>query len=196
MKIYTGKGDSGMTGLPGGERVSKTHPRIEAFGTVDELNSVIGALAASLKEGQCAQGDTLRRIQSDLLVLGSRLARTPDSGGAEKPGPFAKEGIRFLEGAIDRLQRLLPELKEFVLPGGHVSSAWAHVARTVCRRAERRVAALQEASPPPRGGRIRSAGCPGLSEPALGLSLCSGALVQLHGGDDRHGQRKMRSIPR
>jgi cob(I)alamin adenosyltransferase len=144
MKIYTGKGDLGKTGLFSGERVSKTHPRIEAYGDVDELNSVLGALAASLEEGECDQLDTLRLIQSDLLHLSGRLAVTPGSSQAQKLESFEVEKVSFLEDAIDRLQRLLPELKEFVLPGGHLSSAWAHIARSVCRRAERRVVALRD----------------------------------------------------
>ncbi len=144
MKIYTGKGDSGKTGLFSGERVSKTHPRIEAYGDLDELNSVIGALVTSLEEGGCDQPDTLRLIQSDLLHLGGWLAVSPDSDRANKLEPFGKEKIRFLEDAIDRLQLLLPELKEFVMPGGRASSSWAHIARCVCRRVERRVVALRE----------------------------------------------------
>ncbi len=144
MKIYTGKGDSGKTGLFSGERVSKTHPRIEAYGDLDELNSFIGALVTSLEEGGCDQPDTLRLIQSDLLHLGGWLAVAPDSDRANKLEPFEKEKVRFLEDAIDRLQRLLPELKEFVMPGGRASSSWAHIARSVCRRVERRVVALRE----------------------------------------------------
>jgi len=148
MKIYTGKGDSGKTGLFSGERVSKTHPRIEAYGDLDELNSVIGALLTSLEEGGCDQPDTLRLIQSDLLHLGGWLAVSPDSDRANKLEPFDKKKIRFLEDAIDRLQLLLPELKEFVLPGGRASSSWAHIARSVCRRVERRVVALREGAGP------------------------------------------------
>jgi len=148
MKIYTGKGDAGKTGLFSGERVSKTHPRIEAYGDLDELNSVIGALLTSLEEGGCDQPDALRLIQSDLLHLGGRLAVSPDSDRAHKLEPFGEEKIRFLEDAIDRLQRLLPELKEFVLPGGCAGSSWAHIARSVCRRVERRVAAVREGAEP------------------------------------------------
>ncbi|MGB2907906.1 MAG: cob(I)yrinic acid a,c-diamide adenosyltransferase [Candidatus Aminicenantaceae bacterium] len=144
MKIYTGKGDSGKTTLFSGEQVSKSHTRIEAYGDVDELNSVIGALSASLPDEYCVQTETLSSIQSDLLHLGSWLAMSPDSVRRGELEPFGTERIRFLEEAIDRLQRLLPDLKEFILPGGHTSSAWAHIARSVCRRVERRVVALRE----------------------------------------------------
>ncbi len=145
MKIYTKKGDRGKTSLFSGEEVSKSHARIEAYGDLDELNSVIGALVASLPAEPCAELRTLNSIQADLLNLGTWLAMSPSSSGQiSKLEPFAPERIRFLEESIDRLQRMLPELHEFILPGGHTSSAWAHIARTVCRRVERRVVALRE----------------------------------------------------
>ena len=145
MKIYTKKGDRGKTSLFSGEEVSKSHTRIEAYGDLDELNSIIGALVASLPAEPCAELGTLNSIQADLLNLGSWLAMSPSSSGQiSKLEPFALERIRFLEESIDRLQRMLPELHEFILPGGHTSSAWAHIARTVCRRVERRVVALRE----------------------------------------------------
>jgi len=144
MKIYTGKGDKGKTSLYSGEQVSKSHARIEAYGDMDELNSIIGALSASMPDEACIQSETLSIIQSDLLHLSSWLATSPESGRAGRLEPFDPARIRFLEDSIDRLQRLLPDLKEFVLPGGHTSSAWAHIARAVCRRVERRVVALRE----------------------------------------------------
>ena len=144
MKIYTGKGDKGKTTLFSGEQVSKSHARIEAYGDLDELNSVVGALLASLPEEPCAELATLKAIQTDLIQLGSWLATSPDSPQGSKLEPFDPERIRFLEESIDRLERLLPDLHEFILPGGHTSSAWAHIARTVCRRVERRVVALRQ----------------------------------------------------
>ena len=144
MKIYTGGGDSGETSLRTGERVSKSHERIEAYGEVDELNSIIGALSASLSDSGCVQKSELDRIQSDLLLLGSWLATPPGSKQTKTLKSFEKDRFTLLENAIDRLQQLLPELKDFILPGGHMTSAWAHIARAVCRRVERRVVKLQE----------------------------------------------------
>jgi cob(I)alamin adenosyltransferase len=148
MKIYTGKGDKGKTSLFSGELVSKSSARIEAYGDLDELNSVVGALLASLPEEPCAELDTLKDIQTDLLHLGSWLATSPGSRQASKLEPLDSNRVLFLEESIDRLQRLLPALHEFILPGGHTSSAWAHIARTVCRRVERRVVALKEEAGP------------------------------------------------
>ncbi len=144
MKIYTGGGDSGETRLLNGEKVSKSHDRIEACGDVDELNSIIGALSASVSDGGCVRKDELERIQSDLLLLGSWLATPYGSEQTQILKSFDRDRFNFLEKAIDRLQQLLPELREFILPGGHISSAWAHIARAVCRRAERRVVKLRE----------------------------------------------------
>ncbi len=144
MKIYTGGGDSGETRLLNGEKVSKSHVRIEAYGDVDELSSFIGALSASVSEGGCVRKEELERIQSDLLLLGSWLATPPGSDQTQRLKRLDGDRIKFLENAIDRLQQLLPELKEFILPGGHMSSAWAHIARAVCRRAERRVVKLRQ----------------------------------------------------
>ena len=144
MKIYTGRGDSGITSLLNGEKVTKSHVRIEAYGEVDELNSIIGALSASVSGGGCVESAALDRIQSDLLLLGSWVATPPGSKQAQALQSFDTDRFIFLEQAIDRLQQLLPELKDFILPGGHISSAWAHIARSVCRRVERRVVRLQE----------------------------------------------------
>lgn len=144
MKIYTGGGDSGETRLLNGEKVSKSHERIEAYGDVDELNSIIGALSASVSDSGCVQTEELERIQSDLLLLGSWLATPPGSKQEQALKSFDRDRYTFLENAIDRLQQLLPELKDFILPGGHMSSAWAHIARAVCRRVERRVVRLLE----------------------------------------------------
>jgi cob(I)alamin adenosyltransferase len=139
MKIYTGGGDRGKTSLFSGERVLKTEDRIEAYGDVDELSSVIGALIAALPKKLAAFSPELRHIQSDLFYLSSWLATTPGSPSEEVLEKFSAEKVKFLEDAIDRIDEDLPALKDFILPGGHVGAAWAHVARTVCRRAERRV---------------------------------------------------------
>jgi len=137
MKIYTKTGDGGETGLLGGERVGKDHPRIEAYGTVDELNAQIGAVRA-LDPGE-ALGGQLALIQQDLFVLGSRLA-------APEPGPklpkLDENSITRLERWIDEADETLPPLKNFILPGGTPAGAGLHLARTVCRRAERRVRSL------------------------------------------------------
>ena len=139
MKAYTGGGDQGRTSLLSGERVAKTHCRIEACGDVDELSSTIGALIASLPSGQRALQEELLETQAELFRLGARLATLPGSSTYGMLPPFGSREIRRLEAAVDRLEADLPSLQGFILPGGHPSAAWAHVARTVCRRAERRV---------------------------------------------------------
>jgi cob(I)alamin adenosyltransferase len=144
MKIYTGSGDRGKTSLFSGERVSKSELRIEAYGDVDELNSILGALAAAVPEETADAVETIRRIQSDLFHVGAWLATTPGSSSADMLQRLETEASVFLEEAIDRMQASLPALDHFILPGGHIAAAWAHVARTVCRRAERRVVALAE----------------------------------------------------
>ena len=144
MRIYTGTGDKGMTGLFSGERVAKSHLRVEANGDVDELNSFLGALASNLAEAQPELPKEIRRIQSDLLYIGSWLATGPDSPSLELLEELPPESISGLESAIDAMEEKLPVLSGFILPGGHQAAAWAHVARTVCRRAERQVVRLLE----------------------------------------------------
>ena len=147
MKIYTRTGDQGTTGLFGGERVAKSHPRIEAYGTVDETNSVLGVVLAALEDApQTAQAaDVLRRVQHELFVLGADLATSVEAK------PFVPrmdaDMIEALERDIDRFEADVPPLKHFILPGGHRAAAYLHLARTVCRRAERLTveAALHEA---------------------------------------------------
>lgn len=133
MKVYTKKGDKGETSLIGGKRVSKAHARIEAYGTIDELNSFVGLVRDYCSDK--AQNELLYKIQNTLFVVGSNLASTPDSK-MEIPDLKSKE-IEELENAIDDMELKLPALKNFVLPGGHPSVSHAHVARCVCRRAER-----------------------------------------------------------
>jgi cob(I)alamin adenosyltransferase len=141
-RIYTRTGDTGQTALGDGTRVAKDHPRVNAYGTVDELNSVLGLLLATQPP---AEVDLLRSIQNDLFDVGADLCRptTPD----EQPGQrlrIAEAQATRLEAAIDRLNAELAPLSSFVLPGGTPAAAWCHLARTVCRRAERETVALAE----------------------------------------------------
>ncbi len=142
MKLYTRTGDDGSTGLFGGDRVSKSHLRLAAYGTLDELNSVMGLLRLHAT-AVCAGQEVLQRIQHDLFVLGAILA-TPaarqDLLGARMSRPTW--GLADMEADIDRLSALAPPMTAFVLPGGTAAAAHAHLARTVCRRAEREVLAL------------------------------------------------------
>ncbi len=146
MKIYTRTGDRGKSSLFSGERVPKNHARIKTYGEVDELNSVIGALIAVLPDG-AAVAEQLRQIQSDLFQVGAWLATLPGSPAARQLAPLTDAPTRRLEAQIDTLQAELPELRAFILPGGHASAAWAHLARTVCRRTERTAIDLLLAEP-------------------------------------------------
>ena len=146
MKIYTGGGDRGKTSLFSGERVPKNHGRIEAYGDVDELNSLIGALIAALPETLQEVRDELQYIQNDLFHLSAWLATTPGSPAEEILEEFNIDKITVLENAIDRYEENLPALKHFILPGGHITASWVHVARSVCRRAERHVLRVVEES--------------------------------------------------
>ncbi len=137
MKIYTKTGDKGTTSLLGGTRVSKAHQKLEAYGTVDELNSVLGVVSSSSKVHQ----EFLQNIQHRLFNIGSLLAVEREVN-FELPSVDAAD-IETLEKEIDRLNENLEPLRNFILPGGSVLSAQAHVARSVCRRAERRVVALE-----------------------------------------------------
>ena len=154
MKIYTRTGDEGSTGLFGGDRVTKAHPRLMAYGTLDELNSLVGMLRLQSHPGAGADG-ALERIQQDLFVLGALLATPPSAQKRLEPKlgrptwPMAE-----MEADIDRLTALAPALERFVLPGGSRGAGWAHLARTVCRRAEREVAALDAAEPVAPSARI------------------------------------------
>jgi cob(I)alamin adenosyltransferase len=144
MKIYTKTGDAGDTGLFGGGRVPKSHPRVEAYGEVDELNATIG-LARSI-EMMPRIDEVLAPIQRDLFAIGALLA-TPDREKMRQHLEKARvdeERVAELEHAIDDSDRELEPLKSFILPGGTPKAAALHVARTVCRRAERRVVELQE----------------------------------------------------
>lgn len=145
MKIYTGSGDRGKTSLFSGERVAKDHERIEAYGDLDELNSVIGALAASLPPQAGDMHPELEAVQAALFQIGAWLATSPGSAAAGLLSPIDPEGASALERSVDRMDAALPPLTGFILPGGSPAAAWAHLARTVCRRTERRVVRLNAA---------------------------------------------------
>ncbi len=141
MKIYTKTGDKGMTSLIGGKRVPKNHPRIEAYGTTDELNAYIGYLRDY--EIKDRHKFFLLSIQKDLMAISSLLAA--DCDGCEEKLPQLKgESIVLLEKEIDELNAQLPVLKSFLIPGGHPVVSFCHIARTVCRRAERSVLSLMD----------------------------------------------------
>jgi len=146
MKIYTGTGDRGKTSLFSGERISKANTRIEAYGDLDELNSIIGALVAILPPEHPGLANELQQIQNNLFNISAMLATTPDSPSSDTLASVSQQQIDLMEKAIDTKQETLKELKEFILPGGHLTAAWSHVARTVCRRAERRLVRLLEKS--------------------------------------------------
>lgn len=141
MKVYTKTGDKGTTGLLGGTRVSKAHRRIDAYGTVDELNSHMGMVRDQPVNQSIS--DELIDIQNTLFVIGSHLASDPDKSKVAIP-EVEDRHVERLEQAIDRMDGELPEMRNFVLPGGHVSVSAGHIARCVCRRAERMVIALAE----------------------------------------------------
>lgn len=153
MTIYTKTGDRGKTTLFSGERVTKDHNRIRACGDLDELNAAIGVLIASLDPADGQTGDQLMRIQSDLLHAGAWLAATPGSASRQRLAPITEVSCRTVESFIDAMAAELPELKAFVLPGGLMRAAWAHMARTVCRRVERAVVHLADLQDPPGSGR-------------------------------------------
>ena len=140
MKIYTRTGDSGQTSLVGGKRVSKTHPRLEAYGTVDELSSHLGLLSSQLTDHHHCQ--TILTIQQTLFSLSAILATEPESKW--QPEPLSPSHTEKLEAEIDHLQQQLPALHSFIIPGGSQAACQAHVCRTVCRRAERCILALTE----------------------------------------------------
>jgi cob(I)alamin adenosyltransferase len=146
MKIFTGAGDRGMTGLFSGERVTKSHIRVAANGDIDELNSFLGALAAALGENHTPLVVEIQQIQSDLFQMGAWIATTPSSSSVELLQQITTEPLKSIESAIGMMEKNLPPLRGFILPGGHTTAAWAHVARTVCRRAERQVVRLLDES--------------------------------------------------
>lgn len=144
MKIYTKTGDKGITSLLGGKRVYKSDDRINAYGTIDELNSYIGLLGdQEVNKGRKIQ---LKEIQDRLFTLGSHLASDPEKGSMKLPD-LKEDDILLLEKEMDKMNEILPEMRSFILPGGHQSVSFCHIARCVCRRAERLVVQLHEKQP-------------------------------------------------
>lgn len=143
-KIYTKKGDAGETSLLGGTRVPKSHERVEAYGTLDELNAFIGLLRDHLVAGHYR--DVLLRIQQDLFTAEAWVALAPGKSPEGLP-VWKEEEIRMLEEEIDTMTSEMPPLNSFILPGGHPFVSHCHVARTVCRRAERTVIRLDQKQP-------------------------------------------------
>ncbi|WP_295935257.1 cob(I)yrinic acid a,c-diamide adenosyltransferase [uncultured Alistipes sp.] len=137
MKVYTKKGDKGMTSLVGGERVFKTDERVEAYGSVDELASFTALLGDNLRSDAAlaVYVDDLNRILSRLMTVEALLAR--GETGCEKVSPLAPEAVTWLESRIDDMQQALRPIDKFAIPGGHAAVSLCHVCRTVCRRAER-----------------------------------------------------------
>lgn len=135
FKIYTKTGDKGNTSLIGGVRVPKNHIRIESYGTVDELNSYIGMVCDAASDVLITEW--LREIQDRLFTIGSALATSPDKDVKMKLPDLHESDVIWLEQKIDEMNESLPEMRSFILPGGHIAASTAHVARCVCRRAER-----------------------------------------------------------
>ena len=138
MKIYTKTGDAGATGLIGGTRVSKDHPRIEAYGTVDELNAALGSARTHCDNGDLDQ--LLERAQNELFAVGAELAAS--ESGQENSTWIGPCHVEYLEKAIDKHETNLQPLSQFILPAGNPATASLHLARAICRRAERRVVTL------------------------------------------------------
>ena len=140
--VYTKTGDKGTTSLVGGNRVPKTHIRLEAYGTVDELNAHLGLLNTYLQDE--ADSHFISGIQHKLFTIGSHLATDQEKTELKAASILTQEDVERIEQEIDRLDEQLPELRAFILPGGSRGAAVCHVCRTVCRRAERRILALSE----------------------------------------------------
>ena len=145
MKIYTKSGDLGETSLFGGKRVKKHHMSIQAYGTVDELNSWCGLVKDHLSDSN--QKKQLLSIQDNLFVIGSHLASNGDANLISKLPAISEESIHFLEKAIDEMDKDLSEMRNFILPGGHFLSSYCHLSRCVCRRSERLIIELNDSLP-------------------------------------------------
>ena len=150
MKIYTKTGDRGQTSLVGGQRVSKCCERLESYGTVDELNSHIGVLIASCSDE--ADKAFLTDVQATLFVVGGYLATDTSQRDVRPGNVVTPEMVQAVEAEIDRLQATLPPLRLFILPGGCMAAGFAHVCRTVCRRAERTAWAMEPLTEADRTG--------------------------------------------
>ena len=143
MKIYTRKGDSGQTSLIDGDMVNKHNLSVDAYGTIDELNSFLGLLKDYIKDDKIK--DILNNIQIKLFSIGSILASGKNQNISEKV-KIEKKDVEYIELEIDRFNKDLPELKNFVIPGGHKTSSYSHVCRSICRRAERKISELNNKS--------------------------------------------------
>jgi cob(I)alamin adenosyltransferase len=144
MTIYTRQGDNGTTQLIGGQRVSKNNEQVNAYGDIDELNSFIGGILTHISEDSAIDAkilDELYHIQMDLFGLGSCLA-TSEHKNCSSPKHMVENRVESLEKSIDRMSCHLPPFKAFILPAGHASAVFSHMARTICRRAERKVVGL------------------------------------------------------
>lgn len=144
MKVYTKKGDQGTTGLIGGTRILKSSLRIEGYGTVDELNSHIGLLRDLIEDTEIVE--QLLEIQDRLFTLGSHLASDPEKSKMKLPD-ITSEDVEYLEKWMDKMDETLEPMRFFVLPGGHPTVSHSHIARCVCRRAERIVVDLNQSEP-------------------------------------------------
>jgi cob(I)alamin adenosyltransferase len=142
FKIYTKTGDLGKTSLIGGTKVAKSHIRIESYGTVDELNSYIGLLTDNITHDHSKI--ILKEIQDRLFTIGSSLACDPDKEPLMKIPDLKEADVVLLEKEIDKMNEELPPMKSFILPGGHVAVSTAHIARCICRRAERLCVNMQQ----------------------------------------------------
>jgi cob(I)alamin adenosyltransferase len=142
FKIYTKTGDKGGTSLIGGVRVPKSHVRIESYGTIDELNSFLGMVGDMCDNTSITTA--LREIQDRLFTIGSALATAPDKDIKMKLPGLHETDVTWMEQEIDKMNETLPEMRSFILPGGNLASSTCHVARCVCRRAERICVAMQE----------------------------------------------------
>ena len=142
FKIYTKTGDKGSTSLIGGVRVPKSHIRIESYGTVDELNSYIGMVRDMANDARITEW--LHEIQDRLFTIGSVLATNPEKEVKMKLPDVHEADVIFLEQKIDEMNEVLPEMRSFILPGGNLAASTTHVARCVCRRAERICVAMQQ----------------------------------------------------
>ena len=142
IKIYTKTGDKGKTSLIGGTKVPKSDLRIEAYGTIDELNSFMGLVSDQFNKSESVS--IIREVQDRLFTIGSSLACDPDKEPALKIPDLKEEDVVFLEKEIDKMNESLPPMKSFLIPGGHIAISTTHVARCVCRRAERICVNMQE----------------------------------------------------
>ena len=144
MKVYTRKGDKGKTGLVSGERVKKSHPIIEASGDIDELNSFLGAVSSAMSDNCSGLKREIKTIQLSLINIGAWISNASNSGSQTSIIVLKESLTKNLEKSIDNMEKQIPAIKEFILPGGHMAASMAHIARTVCRRAERHVIKIFE----------------------------------------------------